>query len=86
MIGHRANIPLPQEKRMKGVKIYEKAILHCLWQQPFNRTDAVPDADAKIVGRAILYGWQLVFKVHATIEENPKKKHTGAGVGNFRSG
>ena len=29
--------------------------------------------DAKIVGRAILYGWQLVFKVHATIEENPKK-------------
>lgn len=29
--------------------------------------------DAKIVGRAILYGWQLLFKVHATIEENPKK-------------
>lgn len=28
--------------------------------------------DAKIVGRAILYGWQLLFKVHATIEENPK--------------
>lgn len=29
--------------------------------------------DAKIVGTAILYGWQLLFKLHATIEENPKK-------------
>jgi len=29
--------------------------------------------DAKIVGTAILYGWQLLFKVHATIEPNEKK-------------
>lgn len=29
--------------------------------------------DAKIAGTAILTGWQLLFKVHATIEENPKK-------------
>ena len=29
--------------------------------------------DAKIAGTAILIGWQLLFKVHATIEENPKK-------------
>ena len=29
--------------------------------------------DATIVGTAILTGWQLLFKVHATIEENPKK-------------
>ena len=29
--------------------------------------------DAKIVGKAILYGWQLLFKLHATIEENKEK-------------
>lgn len=29
--------------------------------------------DAKIVGTAVLYGWQLLFKVHATIEPNEKK-------------
>lgn len=29
--------------------------------------------DAKIVGTAILYGWQLLFKLHATIEENKEK-------------
>lgn len=29
--------------------------------------------DAGIVGTAVLYGWQLLFKVHATIEPNPKK-------------
>ena len=29
--------------------------------------------DAKIVGTAILTGWQLLFRYHATIEENPKK-------------
>ena len=29
--------------------------------------------DAKIAGTAILTGWQPLFKVHATIEENPKK-------------
>lgn len=29
--------------------------------------------DAKIAGTAILYGWQLLFKVHATIEPNEKR-------------
>ena len=29
--------------------------------------------DAKIVGTAILTGWQLLFRYHATIEENPEK-------------
>lgn len=29
--------------------------------------------DARIVGTAILYGWQLLFKVHATIEPNEEK-------------
>lgn len=31
--------------------------------------------DATIVGTAILTGWQLLFRYHATIEENPEK-HT----------
>ena len=29
--------------------------------------------DAKVVGTAILYGWQLLFKGCATIEPNPEK-------------
>ena len=29
--------------------------------------------DAKIVGTAILYGWQLLFRLHATIRENREK-------------
>lgn len=29
--------------------------------------------DARIVGTAILYGWQLLFKTHATIVPNEKK-------------
>lgn len=29
--------------------------------------------DAKIVGTAILYGWQLLFRVHATVEPNPER-------------
>lgn len=29
--------------------------------------------DAKIMGMAVLYGWQLLFRVHATIEPNPGK-------------
>ena len=29
--------------------------------------------DAKIVGTAILEGWQLLFRFHATVERNPKK-------------
>lgn len=45
--------------------------------------------DAKIAGTAILTGWQLLFKVHATIEENPKKTHRcwcGRSPGRMRSG
>lgn len=34
---------------------------------------AVRCPDAKVVGNAILYGWQLLFKRYATIEPNPKK-------------
>ena len=29
--------------------------------------------DAKIAGTAVLTGWQLLFRVHATIEPNPEK-------------
>lgn len=29
--------------------------------------------DAKIIGTAILEGWQLRFRFHATVERNPKK-------------
>ncbi len=29
--------------------------------------------DARVVGTAVLYGWQLLFKGCATIEPNPKK-------------
>ena len=34
---------------------------------------AVRCPDARVVGNAILYGWQLLFKGCATIEPNPER-------------
>ena len=41
--------------------------------------------DAKIAGTAVLTGWQLLFRVHATIEPSGEE-HTGVGMGNFGTG
>ena len=36
---------------------------------------------AKIVGGAVLKGWQLLFGYYATVEPSRGQKHAGAGLG-----
>ena len=80
-IRHRANIPIPQGKRSE--EFMSKRYYIAYGSNLSTEQMAFRTPDAKIVGKAILYGWQLLFKLQQPRLRRTKRKIHRFCVGNL---